>query len=196
MTCGLADDDEVIRECAPFNGPKAVPARPAPARSPEARRGPLRPVVSLLDSQHRRQEPRGAGAAHSVNIAVYDASPDRRLLLAATLYGLGCEIVPLDCGSDAPEFLRAQLDAVRPDVVIWQLESASPESCASLLAVLGSGALAHIAVVLTTSTPGQVIEMLGDNAAMVKMLATPFSLVDLIGAVNAAQQERPVATHR
>ena len=109
--------------------------------------------------------------------------------MAATLYGLGCRIVPFDCESDAPEFLRAQLLASRPDVVIWQLESTPHDQCAPLLSVLGSGTLAEIGVVVTTPFPAHATEALGDCASMVRMLATPFSLVDLMRAVSAAQQD-------
>ena len=130
-----------------------------------------------------------------MSIAVYDASPDRRRLLAATLYGLGCRTVSLDCESDAPEFLRAQLIASRPDVVIWQLGSAPHNQCDPLLSLLVSGALAEIGVVLTTPFPAQVTEVLADGASMVRMLATPFSLVDLMRAVSAAQRDHGGAIH-
>ena len=118
------------------------------------------------------------------------------VLLAATLYGLGCRCVPLDCESDTPESLRAQLVASRPDVVVWQLGSAPHDQCAALLGMLGSGALALIGVVVTTPFPLQVVEALGDRASMVRALATPFSLVDLIRAVRAAQRDCEGATHR
>ena len=133
---------------------------------------------------------------HMVTVAVYDASVDRRRLLAATLYGLGYETVPFDCASDALEFLHAQLVATRPDVVIWQMGSAPHDPCASLRRVLGSGVLAQIGVVVTTPFPTQAIEALDEYASKVRMLGTPFSLVDLVRALTAAQRGCRDVTHR
>ena len=161
----------------------------AVAQSRDVNRGYQSSTVSRPGSQRGAQEPLVV-AAHAVSIAVYDASSDRRRLLAATLYGLGCRVVPLDCASDAPEFLRAQLVASRPDVVIWQLGSAPPDQWPSLLAVLESGTLAAIGVVVTTLFPAQAAEMLGSHVPMVMVLATPFSLVDMMRAVIAAPQGR------
>ena len=59
--------------------------------------------------------------SHVVSIAVYDAVPDQQRLLAATLYGLGCRTMPLDCGSAAPDKLAAQLADTPPDVLVWHL---------------------------------------------------------------------------
>ena len=193
----MADDDAMLqRDLESIKDLPLIPTHvPASTHTPSVHRGQQRPGVIPLDSQRSRQEPSGAGTSPTVRIAVYDASPDRRRLLAATLYGLGCRIVPLDCESDAPEFLRAQLVASRPDVVIWQLASTPHDQCARLLSVLVSGALAEMGVVLTTPFPAQVSEALGDSASMVRMLATPFSLVDLMGAVSAAQQDWEGAIH-
>ena len=195
-TGGVADDGAVIREIASFKGLRPVLTPPAGANGSGLRLGHLRPVVSLLGSQRSRQEPPGTVASPPVSVAVYAASPDRRRLLVATLYSLGCQTVPLDCESDAPEFLGAQLVAARPDVVIWQLGSAPHDTCAPLLSVLGAGALAQIGVVVTTPFPAQVIEVLGNRASAVRVLGTPLSLVELIRAVNAAQRHRQDATDR
>lgn len=156
------------------------------ARGSDVRRRHRSPIVSQPHRQSGPQEPGVAAARRSLSIAVYDASLDRRQLLTATLYGLGCRIVPLDCASDAPEFLRAQLIASRPDVVVWQLEAAAHDQCAAFLAVLESGTLAAIGVVVTTLFPAQAAKVLGKRAPMVTMLTTPFSLVDLMRAVNGA----------
>lgn len=196
VTSAVADDDAMLQqELDSFTDLPLVPAHvAASAHAPSVPRG-QRPGVSPLDSQRSRQESGGAGANHTVSIAVYDASPDRRRLLAATLYGLGCRTVPLDCESDAPEFLRAQLVASRPDVVIWQIGSAPHDQGAPLLRVLGSGTLADIGVVVTTPHPAHATAVLGPSASMVRMLATPFSLGDLMRAVSAAHQDSVGATH-
>jgi hypothetical protein len=195
VTPDLADDDAMPqRDFESFKELPLVPTHvPAFAHTPGMPRGQQRPGVSPLDSQRTRQEIGGARASHTVSIAVYDASPDRRRLLAATLYGLGCRIVPLDCESHAPEFLRAQLLVSRPDVVIWQLEPTPHGQCTPLLSVLGSGTLAEIGVVVTTPNREDATAILGDSASLVTILTTPFSLVDLMRAVSAAQEdcERP-----
>ncbi|WP_157899680.1 hypothetical protein [Luteitalea pratensis] len=197
MTSAVADDDAMLqRDLESFKDLPLVPAHvPASAHTRSVPRGQQRPGVSPLGSQRSRQESGGAGANHTLSIAVYDASPDRRRLLAATLYGLGCRTVPLDCESDAPEFLRAQLVASRPDVVIWQIGSAPHDQGAPLLRALGSGTLADIGVVVTTPHLAHATAVLGPSASMVRMLATPFSLGDLMRAVSAAHQDSVGATH-
>ena len=178
-------------DCEPLKDLPLVHAHvPASAHKQDVRRGPQRQAVSHPDGRQEPPTPR-----HTVSIAVYDASPDRRRLLAATLYGLGCRTVPLDCESDAPEFLRAQLLASRPDVVIWQLGAAPHDQGAPLLKVLGSGTLADIGVVVTTPDLAQATAALGRSASMVRILATPFSLVHLMHAVIAAQQDCERAAH-
>ena len=61
--------------------------------------------------------------------------------------------------------------------------------------VLGSGTLADIGVVVTTPDLAHATAVLGRSASMVRMLATPFSLVDLMRAVIAAQQDCVRAAH-
>ena len=156
--------------------------------------GLCRPTTPRPDASRREQEPRLPGPSRIANIALYDANPDRRRLVAATLYGLGCRPVPFDGASDALEGLRAQLVAARPDVVLWQLGSAPNDQCASLLDVLRSGALARMGVVLTTARPLQAVEALGESASLVHVLGTPYSVVDLIAAVNAAHQDSQNST--
>ena len=191
MTPAVADDDSMPLDYESFKDLPLVHAHvPASAYNQDVRRGPQRQGVSHPDGRQEPPTPR-----HTVSIAVYDASPDRRRLLAATLYGLGCRTVPLNCESDAPEFLRAQLLASRPDVVIWQLGAAAHDQGAPLLKVLGAGTLADIGVVVTTPDLAQATAALGRSASMVRMLATPFSLVDLMRAVIAAQQECERAAH-
>jgi hypothetical protein len=193
----MADDDTMRqRDLDSFKDLPLVPTHVAAStHTSSLHRRQQRPGVSPLDAQRSRQEPRGAGASHTVSIAVYDTSPDRRRLLAATLYGLGCRIVPLDCESHPPELLRAQLLASSPDVLIWQLESTPHDQCAPLLSVLGSGTLAEIGVVITTPNAALATAVLGDSASSVRILATPFSLVDLMRAVSAAQQDCVGAAH-
>ena len=103
--------------------------------------------------------------------------------------------MPLDCEGEAPEALGAQLAVSRPDVVIWQLGSAPYDQSAPLLRVLRSGTLAEIGMVVTTPDPAQAAAVLGRSASMVRMLPTPFNLVELMRAVSAAQQDCVGATH-
>jgi len=172
-----------------FTSVRAVQARRPDPPGPVVCPGPLPTLAPGHEAPRQMQEPGRPGLPRIAHIAVYDANPDRRRLLAATLYGLGCRPVPLDCASDALDFLSAQLVAARPNVVIWQLGSAPGDQCAPLLDVLRSGALARIGVVVTTACPVQAIEALGDHASMVHVLGTPYSLVELIGAVNAARRD-------
>ena len=131
--------------------------------------------------------------SHVVSIAVYDAVPDQQRLLAATLYGLGCRTMPLDCGSAAPDKLAAQLADTPPDVLVWHLGEPKAGQCASLLRLLEGGSLSQSGIVVATAVPAQALSDLGHMALAVTMLPAPYTLNDLMCAVNSAEQDRDVA---
>ena len=120
-------------------------------------------------------------------VGVYDSRVDHQRLLAATLYGLGCRIMPLDCGIDAVEHLAGQLAAGAPDVLVWQSAPDQAHEYALLVSMLNAGVLPDTRVVLTTSSPADAVVALRPHR--VQVVGAPYTLTALMHAVAAASDE-------
>ncbi len=124
---------------------------------------------------------------HVVSVSIYDESPDQQRLLAATLYGLGCRTANLDCRSAAPEKLAAQLVAAPPDVLVWQVGSASDGQYPRLRRLMEDGILGQSGIVVATPEPTHASSALGSLVLTVTLLPAPFTLAALMHAIRVAQ---------
>jgi hypothetical protein len=122
-------------------------------------------------------------------VGVVDDHMDRQSLLTATLFGLGCRILPVDCQVDRGGAIAGQIRAGSPDVVFWQLGAMHDASCEPLLSMLASGGLADVAVVVVSRAPADTADVLGPYP--VHILASPFTAVALMHVVGEAMASRP-----
>ena len=119
-------------------------------------------------------------------VAVVDTCASRHRLLAATLYALGCQVRSIDCDSLSGMSVGAQISAVAPDVIVWQVDAS--ETAAPLVRLLASAGPCGAGVVFIGSNAGQHASAVG--ASTVQMLELPFTPVRLMNAVRAAYLHR------
>ncbi|WP_239492310.1 hypothetical protein [Luteitalea sp. TBR-22] len=125
-------------------------------------------------------------------MGVVDADKDGQCLLSATLFVLGCRVVPLDCQADSGGAIGPQLKANEPEVVVWRLAPVHGPAGGPLLSLLASRALVGIGVVVLSTSPVETADLLRDHH--VHVLASPFTAVALMGAVRDAHAARARST--
>ena len=121
-------------------------------------------------------------------VVVVDTCPSRHRLLAATLYALGCQVRSVDSLNGVS--VGAQISAVAPDVIVWQVDGLDAE--ATLERLLASAGLCGAGGVFICQDPGGSASAAG--TATVQVLGLPFTPVRLMNAVRAAYLDRTPAT--
>lgn len=135
------------------------------------------------------------------NIAVLDASADRRLLLTATLRVLGCRVHPVDWSGQHPDELAQQLSTRGPfQVVVWDVtQPAQPQPPSAMPSPDGLGAFGHSGVVVAATDAMQAEVAVGaPTTGQARVLIKPFTTVQLMAAVREAakwsENETPLIT--